>query len=736
MIKKCFKLTFAFLLSIALTIFNSCQTGNSINNNNLKYPVLKSSPVVDTYFGKQVTDDYRILEETNNKEVKEWLQNEKKLCDSVLSTIPNRANLKKEIEDLTYASNFRGGLPRAAGSKIFFLRNYLKEGIQKIFYMDSIDTNEIELFSTGSMNNDKHSFNVDYFHPSYDGKYLALGISSDGDENSVIYIIDVKKKLILADRIERAMGGNPNWLIGKSAFFYQQFKETGKGDDEQTKYENTKVKLHFIGTDSKNDKEIFSKIHNPDLPIDKIDFTLIYTFPSSDKVLAVLNHGSQPYASLYYSSIDDVLSHLDRGRIAWKKICGFEEKVTNYALNGNDLYLLRYDSETNGILEKRNLQKETKAEIILKGQSEILNDMIETENALYIKSVRNGISKLIKVNLDNLEIKDIKLPYLGSLDIKHDWEVPPMYIHSKDLFIGLSSWSKEWTVYHYNNTTEELTKTDLRPQSIYSDNSDLIVKEVEVLSPDGAMVPLSIIYSKNTLLNGQNPTLLYGYGAYGISMNSFFDPSLLAWFHKGGIYAIAHVRGGGEKGDAWYKGGYKATKPNSWKDFIVCAEYLIKNNYTSSPKLAAYGGSAGSITVGRAITERPDLFKAAIISVGVPDMIRFETSSNTINISEFGTVKDSLEFQYLYEMDTYRHIKKGIHYPSILFTAGMNDARVNVWEPAKAVAAFQGACAGQNNIILFRISDNGHFGDDDFAKESSDIYSFLLWQLGHRDFQK
>jgi prolyl oligopeptidase len=259
---------------------------------------------------------------------------------------------------------------------------------------------------------------------------------------------------------------------------------------------------------------------------------------------------------------------------------------------------------------------------------------------------------------------------------------------------------------------------------------DLTVEEIEVPSYDGVKVPLSIIYKKGIKLDGKNPTLIDAYGAYGISMKPYFNRNRLMWFKNGGIYAMAHVRGGGEKGDNWYKGGFKSTKSNCWKDLIACSEYLIKNKYTSSQNIAVTGSSAGGITVGRAITERPELFKVAVIYVGLLNTVRIENTSNLSVAAEFGTVKDSLEFKYLLDMDTYHHIHKGVNYPSILFTAGLNDFRVPVWQIAKAAAKMQEVSKGEN-LILLRIEDKGHFN----YPSEADVYSFLFWQLGHPDFK-
>ena len=555
---KHFKLKIVTLctLLIVLEFFNSCVKSRQVNKIK-NYPSLTHNSTIDEYFGRKIEDKYRILEDLSNRQVQEWLKKQRQFCDSTLQTIPNKVNLQNEIRDLMTSSNIRAGLPRSAGKKIFLLQEDLKEESQKLFLIDSVNDSKIELFNTKTFNRDDNVFNIDYYQPSYDGEYVAIGLSKNGDENTAIYIVDVDKKIVLPDRIERAMGGNPNWLKDRTAFFYQQFKEIKTENDLTTKYEDTKVKIHFVGTDPQKDKEVFSRTNNPNLPIEKVDFSLLFTFPSSNNVLAVVNHGSQPYATLYYASVKDIIDHLDKGNACWKKICGFDQRVKSYALDNNNVFLLSYAANPNGRLEKINLDDLEQKEILINSSGRILDDMIKTENFLYIKTLQNGISGLTKIDLKDFKRSEVKLPFNGSIDIKPEWEVPPFYLHSHDFFLGLTSWDKEWAIYYYNTDKEKLTKTDWRPQSAYGNPANLIVKEIEVASFDGKMVPLSIIYSKDVKLDGRNPTLLYAYGAYGLSINSSFDPSLLSWFRRGGIYAVAHVRGGGEKGNAWYEGGYK-----------------------------------------------------------------------------------------------------------------------------------------------------------------------------------
>jgi prolyl oligopeptidase len=252
-------------------------------------------------------------------------------------------------------------------------------------------------------------------------------------------------------------------------------------------------------------------------------------------------------------------------------------------------------------------------------------------------------------------------------------------------------------------------------------------------------VPLSIIHKRGLKLDGSHPTLLDGYGAYGISLDPFFDAKFLAWLERGGIYAVAHVRGGGEYGEDWHKAGQKLTKPNTWKDFIACAEYLIEKKYTSVAHLAGEGTSAGGILIGRSITERPDLFDAAIIEVGDTDSLRAELmESGPANIPEFGTVKEQDGFKALYEMSSYGHVKDGTRYPAILLVTGINDPRVAPWQPAKITARLQAATTSGKPVLLRIDYEAGHgFGSTKTQRQEqlADEWAFLFWQLGAPEYQ-
>jgi prolyl oligopeptidase len=281
--------------------------------------------------------------------------------------------------------------------------------------------------------------------------------------------------------------------------------------------------------------------------------------------------------------------------------------------------------------------------------------------------------------------------------------------------------------------------TGLQPLGPFDAPTDLVATEVRVKSHDGAMVPLSIIHKKTVVLDGNNPTLLYGYGSYGITEEPGFNPTRLAWLERGGVYAVANVRGSAVYGQDWYKAGYKATKPNTWKDLIACAEYLIAQKYTTSARLGILGGSAGGILVGRAMTERPDLFAAVIPAVGVLDAVRAETTANGVpNIPEFGTVTKEDEFRALLAMSSYHHVKEGTRYPAVLLIHGVNDPRVDVWHSSKMAARLLAASTSGKPVLLDLDYESGHgIGNTKLQrqKQVTDYYAFLLWQEGHPAFQ-
>ena len=336
--------------------------------------------------------------------------------------------------------------------------------------------------------------------------------------------------------------------------------------------------------------------------------------------------------------------------------------------------------------------------------------------------------RLYKYDFKTKVTTEVKLPYAGNLDA---WCTDRK---SNTCYVKLRSWHKTATEYKLNALTNAFELSEFTAPSNYGNLfNDLEVEEIEVKGHDGVMIPLSIIYKKGMKKDGSNFCLIDSYGSYGYSMLPYFDMQHNSLVTKGLIVAIPHVRGGGEKGEDWRIGGFKTTKPNTWKDFNSCTEYLITKGYTSAKKIIATSGSAGGIMISRAITERPDLYGAAICISGVVNTLRLEQMPNGLNCSfEFGKTKDSIECKGLSEMDGVSHVMKNKDYPALVCITGIKDPRVSPWQSAKLVAAFQQRNPKGKPALLMVNYENGHFNSaEDFANQ----ITFALWQCGHPDFQ-
>jgi prolyl oligopeptidase len=348
---------------------------------------------------------------------------------------------------------------------------------------------------------------------------------------------------------------------------------------------------------------------------------------------------------------------------------------------------------------------------------------------------KNGIeTKLFECNFDGSNRSEINTPTKASTIV-----LSSRGYKFSDLWVSTTGWTSKSKRYRYDVKDKKFSLEQLSTLIEYPEFDNLEVEEVMVKSHDGVEVPLSLIYKKGTKKDGENPVLFYGYGSYGLSMTPAFNPQNLLWVNKGGILAIAHVRGGGELGKKWHLDGQKSTKQNTWKDVIACAEYMIKEKYTNSNKTAIYSRSAGGIFVGRAITERPDLFAVAIPGVGAMNTVRMENTPNgAANIAEFGTMLKEDEAKALIGMDSYLNLKPGVKYPATLTTAGFNDPRIIVWQPAKFAAKLLEVNASEKPTLLKVDYEAGHFGGASKQKgyeEIADVLSFALWQVGHKEFQ-
>jgi prolyl oligopeptidase len=447
--------------------------------------------------------------------------------------------------------------------------------------------------------------------------------------------------------------------------------------------------------------------------------------------LALVVHGVLNEVTAY----DAPLNSVGKPDTRWQMICDVPDDVTGLAVNGNNLYLLSHkDAPRYQVLETSLEHPDVAdAQVVVPESEDVIGGLAAAKDGLYLSETDGVRGILKKLEWTGGTAEAVQLPFQGTVGVEStDPRIP-------GAIFAMTSWVKAPRIYAYDPETNAVTRTGLQPLGPNDDPKDVVSEEVKVKSWDGVMVPLSIVYKRGLKMDGHNPTLLRGYGSYGIVLEPVFTPTLLAWLDHGGVYAVAHVRGGGVYGEDWHKWGQKLTKPNTWRDFIACAEYLIDQRYTSPADLAGQGTSAGGITIGRAITERPDLFAAALDRVGVSNALRSEDTPNgPPNIPEFGTTKTQYGFEDLYRMDAYHHVRDGVKYPAVLLTTGWNDPRVASWEPGKMTARLQAATASNRPILLRVDYEAGHgFGSTKTQNEdeTADEWSFLLWQFGVPGFQ-
>lgn len=693
------------------------------------YPTTKKIEVSDTYFGVTYKDNYRWLEDLNSPEVESWFKQQADFSNATMNTISGRDELIAEWRKLDnlVPANYSNIVHE--GGRLFFQKRMPGEKVSKVYYRENMNSPEILLFDPLTFIKGK-TLTVEDAIPSYDGKNLLISYAENGAEIATIQVMDVAKKTFLSDYIP-ATAGAMGWTFDNTALLYMWIK-SGDNKDPEARL-NPKTKLHKLGTDYKSDIDFFSNEAYPNLNIEPKSYPYIYLSKNAEDYVFAGEGTVQNEMTLFYAPINEFNS----GKIGWKTLCKTTDKLIGGLDAFNDkVYAITYKDASNYKFVSTDLKDPNwdNATVVVPEKDMILTSAIRCKD-YFMLNYSDGInSHLFKYNPKNNNTTKIELPFSGtvyyrSLDNK-----------SNDYLMGITSWNKPFTEFIFNAETEKFTASPFNETPVYpAEYNDLVVEEVEVKGHDGAMIPLSIIYKKGTKKDGNNVCLMDSYGAYGISMTPYFSTRYAALVVKGVVIAIPHVRGGGEKGEDWYKAGFKTTKPNTWKDFISCAEYMIEQGFTQSSKLGGTGTSAGGILITRAITERPDLFAAAICNVGCANAMRLEFSSNgPVNIPEFGTVTDPIECKALYEMDGMQHVKDGTKYPAVMNVAGWTDSRVVAWQPGKFAAAVQNASTSDRPVLLKINYDNGHFTEDREVTWANfaDQYAFVMWQCGHPDFQR
>lgn len=702
-------------------------------------PVFAPGTHDETFFGTRVADPYRALEDVKDSAVQAWMKGQDEHARAQLARIPGRAELLRQLEQLDASVPARvSWVTRETYEQWFYLKRGVGDNQLKLMQRSGVGGAERVLFDPQSLQRSTgkpHAIN--YYTPAPSGRFVAFGVSAQGSEAAVLQVLDARDGRILTNRFDRADFGGVSWTPDARQFAFNRLQALEPGAPATDKFQRSQVWLWQPGQGADSARPIFG-LGVPGVEIAAAEIPVVSFTNDGLWALGYVINGTAREWGLYLAPAAGVRAL----KPVWTRLFDASAAVTGLAYKNNTLYLLTHkDAPRSRVLalDLAQASMDNAREVVAQSER-VVTGIAAASDALYLEVRDGNVKRLFKrAYAEASPLSEVTLPTLGSFRLSDD----ESFASAADsrlpgLVIELQSWTRARQIFEV--TAEgRVRNTGLQPQGPFDAPEDLVATEVKLPSHDGALVPLSIIHHRDVALDGRNPTLLYGYASYGVSEEPTFSATRLAWLRAGGVLAVANPRGSGVYGEQWYRGGFQATKPNSWRDFIACAEWLIAQRYTTSARLGILGGSAGGILVGRAMTERPELFGAVVVQVGSWDMVRAETTPNGVpNIPEFGSRGTEAGFKALWAMSSLHHIRDSTRYPAVLLTHGMNDPRVEVWNSTKAAARLQAANAGPAPVLLRLDWDAGHGIGNTRAQqmaERADLYAFMLWRLGVEGYQ-
>ena len=690
-----------------LTIILSCQ-----NTNNLKYPTTEKRVVIDSYFGTDIQDPYRWLEDDLSEETMDWVNNQNKTTFSYLNSIPYKRNIKKRLEKIWNYEKRTS--PFNEGDYTYYYKN---NGLQNQYVVyRKKDSEDEEVFLDPNSFSEDGTISLTGLDFSKNGNLVSYSISEGGSDWRKVVVMDTETKEIISDTLTNIKFSGISWKNNEGFFYSSYDKPEGSELSEMT--DNHKLYYHKLNTDQNQDK-------------------LIFGGKSTDKYRYVSSSVSEDnkYLFITASNLTDgnKLFAMNLTKDSNKiEVVSDDETTDDYVIetDGNTFYILTNSNAPNKKLVRTKYNR--------LNQKYWIDVIPETENVLNI-SVGGGyffaeyyldaISDVSQYDYNGKLIRKLDLPGLGSFSGL--WGKK----EQKELYFSFSNYYIPTSIYSYNPEKGDSSlfwKSDIRFNS-----SEYISKQIFYESKDGTKVPMIITHKKNIKLNGKNPTILYGYGGFNISRTPGFSVTNAIWMDLGGVYAVPNIRGGGEYGKEWHNAGTKLNKQNVFDDFIAAAEYLISSNYTSSDHLAIRGGSNGGLLVGAVMTQRPDLMKVALPAVGVLDMLRYHKFTAGAGWAfDYGISEESEEmFEYLLGYSPIHNVEENVEYPATLVTTGDHDDRVVPAHSFKFAAHLQDKQIGKNPVLIRIEKDAGHGGGTPLSKtidQYSDIFSFTLFNMGYK----
>lgn len=676
----------------------------------MKYPDTKKDSTTDNYFGTQIADPYRWLENDTSTETKTWVDAQNKVTQNYLEQIPYRAYIKKRLTEIWnypkesapfkvgeyYFSTKNDGLQNQS---IWFIKKGL-DGAEEVF----LDPNKLTADGTAA---------VSLLGFSHDKKYLAYSVAQAGSDWSNIYVMEVATKTKQGDELKWTKFSGAAWR--GDGFYYSKFDEPVKGTDLSAANKYQKVYYHKLGDQQKNDQLIFEDKTNPNLYFGA-------SVTEDERFLVIYANAGTSGNALYYQDLK--LSGSKIGQL----VKGFENNHSVVDNVGDKLLVstdLGAENKQIVLVDPKNNDPKNWQKII--PESKLAMENIATGGGfLWATYLKDASTNIVQFDLTGKKVSEVKLPAIGTVDGFGG------YKEDQEFFYTFSNFTTPSSIYRYDLKKGESTL--YKKSAIQLNTENYETKQVFYPSKDGTKVPMFIVHKKGIKLDGSNPVYLYGYGGFQISLTPGFSLSRMLFLEHGGIYVQPSLRGGSEYGEAWHKGGMLEKKQNVFDDFIAAAEYLIKEKYTNPGKIAISGGSNGGLLVGACMTQRPELFKVALPAVGVLDMLRYHKFTVGWGWAvEYGSSDKKADFDYLIKYSPLHNLKSGVNYPATLITTADHDDRVVPAHSFKFAATLQEKYKGDNPMLIRIETKAGHGAGKPTTKlieESADVWSFVFQNLG------
>ena len=696
-----------FFYIIVSTLISSCAIYTKQSKMNLKYPTTHKGDITDTYFKEKVADPYRWLEDDLSTETTDWVKAQNKLTFSYLNQIPYRDKLKEKLEKIWNYEKI--GAPFQEGDYTYFYKN---NGLQNQYVLYRFKENqEPDIFLDPNTFSEDGTISLGAISFSKDGSKLAYAISEGGSDWRKVLVMNALTKEIMEDTLVDIKFSGLSWKANEG-FYYSSYDKP-KGSELSAKTDQHKLYYHKIGTLQKEDEIIFGAKEKRRYVGGRVTEDNRYLIISA----ANSTSGNELYIKdlTTNSSLITITANFENDSYVIDNVGSKLYIVTN--LNAPNKRIVTVDAANPQPKNWKDFIKET---------ADVLSPSTGS-GYFFAEYMVDAVSKLVQYDYDGNLIRNIKLPGVGSVGGFSGKKTQEKLYYS---FTNYITPGAIYTFYPKEGKSEVYRKS-----AIDFDANLYESKQIFYTSKDGTKIPMIITHKKGLKLDGKNPTILYGYGGFNISLTPSFSITNTVWMEQGGVYAVPNIRGGGEYGKAWHKAGTKLQKQNVFDDFIAAAEYLIANKYTSSDYLALRGGSNGGLLVGAVMTQRPDLMKVALPAVGVLDMLRYHTFTAGAGWSyDYGTAEDSEEmFAYLKAYSPVHNVKKGVLYPATLITTGDHDDRVVPAHSFKFAAELQAKQTGNNPTLIRIETDAGHGAGTPVSKtiaQYADIYAFTLWNMG------